>query len=73
MSDNAHYSAQQLKDAALGLAQEIWDKKWAHVSELSSKPVGECAEILRELERRCPGFQVEIYKRAIANGMFETR
>tara|TARA_B100002003_G_C13936917_1_gene454870 strand:+ start:134 stop:355 length:222 start_codon:yes stop_codon:yes gene_type:complete len=73
MSDDTRYTAQQLNDAACGLAQEIWDKKWAHVSDLRSKPVGDCAEIVRELERRCPGFQPDDYKRAIARGMFGMR
>lgn len=73
MSDDTRYTAQQLNDAACGLAREIWEKKWTHVSELRSKPVGECAEILRELERRCPGFQADVYERAIARVMFETR
>jgi hypothetical protein len=64
---------QQLDFAAGVLAQEIWDKRWGHVADLKSKPVGECREIISELERRCPGFTSEAYKLAISKGMFESR
>jgi hypothetical protein len=67
------YLHQELNLVACVLAQEIWDKKWEHVADLKAKPVGECSEIIRELEHRCPGFTQEAYKRAIAKGMFESR
>lgn len=62
-----------LKSAAYKLAEEIWDKKWEHVSDLKTKPVPDCVEIIDELRRRCPGYRLEQYKRAIAQGMFESR
>ena len=73
MTDDTHHAFNQLNSAAGTLAQEIWDKKWGHVADLKVKPVGDCDDIVRELERRCPGFAPDDYKRAIAKGMFGQR
>ena len=64
---------EDLSKAAYILADEIWDGKWKHVSDLSSKPVPDCIEIINELEKRCPGHEKRKYERAIAQGMFESR
>lgn len=70
---NSRFSANPLGSVAFGLAQEIWEKKWEHVADLKTKPVPECVDIIRELERRCPGHTLEQYKRAIAQGMHDSR
>ncbi len=58
---------------AYDLAAEIWDGKWAHISELKSKPVTECEQIISELSSRAPGFKLEQYKKTMALAMQETR
>ncbi|TNJ32633.1 hypothetical protein E1B00_15430 [Arenimonas terrae] len=73
MTDDRRFAHQQLNSVAYVLAEEIRDGNWDHVPDLKAKPVGDCLEIVGELERRCPGFAPEAYKRAIATGMFETR
>jgi hypothetical protein len=62
-----------LRTAAYHLAEEIWENKWDHVTDLRSKPVGACVDIINELRRRCPGHTLEEYKRAMADGMFDSR
>jgi hypothetical protein len=73
MNDDSRSAHFQLGLAAASLAQEIWDGKWAHIADLRKKPVGECADLVDELARRCPGFGRDDYARAIARGMFEQR
>jgi hypothetical protein len=60
----------ELQAVAYQLADEIRDRKWDHV--LGPKPAPDCIEITTELARRCPGYTVEQYKRAIATGLFES-
>lgn len=64
---------QTLSLAAYQLAEEIRAGRWSHVSDLALKPAPACAELLQELERRCSGYSLGDYRRALANGLFETR
>jgi hypothetical protein len=64
--------------AALGLAadklsEEIRDKLWDHISDLRTKPVAACEEMIRELESGCPGHVKEEYQEAISRSMFFNR
>lgn len=63
----------RLADAAYRLAEEIRDGRRSHVSDLMWKPATACVELTDELSRRCPGFPLEAYKRALANGMRNSR
>jgi hypothetical protein len=62
-----------LQDAAHELALEIRDGKWDHVRCLDQKPASACPEIIEELRKRCPGYPEDLYKRAIADGLFGSR
>jgi hypothetical protein len=62
-----------LRLRACELADEIRAGRWSHVEGIATRPVPACREIVEELERRCPGFDLESYQRAIADGLFETR
>lgn len=62
-----------LYTAAYRLADEIRDGKWKHVSDLSKKPVPQCDELIRELERRCPGYADCVYREAMAKGIQDSR
>jgi hypothetical protein len=64
---------QTLSLAAYRLAEEIRDGRWRHVVELSRKPAPSCVELTDELQKRCPGFLLADYRRALADGLFETR
>ncbi len=66
-------SRSALRIASDQLSDEIWERKWEHVADLKVKPVGECIEIIRELERRCPGHTQEEYQDVIARSMFTNR
>ena len=63
----------KLAQAAYQLASEIRDGCWRHLSALSNKPAPSIPELIQELERRCPGFAVPEYQRALADGLFESR
>lgn len=73
MTDDSHFAHEQLNLAAAQLAEEIWAKRWEHVADLKVKPVGECVQVVAELEKRCPGFSASEYSRALARGMLESR
>jgi hypothetical protein len=55
------------------LSEEVWDGKWDHLPEIRKKPIGECIEILQELERRCPDHSPEEYRDAYCRSMFTHR
>jgi hypothetical protein len=77
MSNKKKQQKQQMKlalqDISNKLSEEIWEDKWDHIPGIQTKPIGECTEILQELERRCPGHTLEEYKDAIARSMFTWR
>lgn len=64
---------EKLADAAYRLADEIRDGRWSHVHDLARKPVTDCVGLTDELCRRCPGFSLEEYRRALADGMQASR
>lgn len=59
--------------AAYTLAEEIRDGKWQHITDLNQQPVANIPELVDELRRRCPGYTLEAYQRALSDGMFATR
>jgi hypothetical protein len=62
-----------LADAAYDLAEEIRDGSWSHVADLARKPAPACTELIDEFRRRCPGFSVSDYQRALVDGLFASR
>jgi hypothetical protein len=64
---------EELRLAACSLAEEIRDGRWSHLRELASKPAPAISELIEELRKRCSGFPIETYQRALADGLFETR
>ncbi len=72
MTHKKHLARQALAAAADALSDEIWEGKWNHIPELRTKPIGkygEIIEIMRELERLCPGHSQEEYQDAIARSL----
>jgi hypothetical protein len=55
------------------LAEEIRLGRWSHLKDLLEKPASACVELIDELKVRCPGYDLEEYEQALANGLFETR
>jgi hypothetical protein len=62
-----------LSAAAYQLAEEIRKGCWRHVVGLSQKPAPSCVELTDELQKRCPGFALADYQRALADGLFASR
>ena len=62
-----------LRLSACELAEEVRAGRWDHIAGIKTQPVPACPEVVAELERRCPGFDLPTYRRAIADGLFETR
>jgi len=62
-----------LSDASNKLSEEIWEGKWDHIQGIRTMPIGQCTEILHELERRCPGHTSQEYQDAITRSMFTWR
>jgi hypothetical protein len=70
MTAKKHAARLALRKSSDQLADEIWEGKWGHIPHLRTTPIGEVAEILAELERRCPGHTKEAYQDAIARSIF---
>lgn len=62
-----------LDAAAYDLALEIREGKWEHVACLKTKPAPACQELMDVLRTRRPGYAVEQYRRALADGLFASR
>jgi hypothetical protein len=73
MTKKKHEARERLRDASNALSEEVWEGKWDHFPEIRSKPIGECMDILRELERRCPGHSITEYRDAYCRSMFTHR
>ena len=73
MTKKKHEARLRLRDAAGTLSEEVWEGKWDHLREIRTKPIGKCTEILKELERRCPGHSLEEYRDAYSRSMFTHR
>jgi hypothetical protein len=63
----------ELAQAAYQLASEIRDGCWRHLPDLKNKPAPSIPELIQEIGRRCPGFSVPEYQRALADGLIESR
>lgn len=61
------------RDASNKLSEEIWEGKWDHIQVTWSMPIGQCTEILQELERRFPGHTSQEYQDVITRSMFTLR
>ncbi len=62
-----------LPKEADGLAKEIQNGNWDRFSELAVEPAPDHAELLKELERRCPGWSEADYERALADGLSKSK
>jgi len=63
----------RLPKEADDLAKEIHNGDWDRFSELAAEPAPNHAELLKELERRCPGWSEADYERALANGLSKSK
>ena len=73
MTRKKHQARVRLREASNVLSEEVWGGKWDHLLEIRKKPIGECREILKELERRCPGHTLEEYRDAYCRSMVNNR
>jgi len=62
-----------LRKASDEISDEIWQGKWDHIPNLNNKVISEWTEILKELEKRCPGHKKESYEEALARSHFTRR
>jgi hypothetical protein len=62
-----------LEAACCQFAEEIRRGDWAHVSEVQTRPVPQIPALVREIERRCPGYSLEQYQSGLARGLYLTR
>jgi hypothetical protein len=69
MTQKKHLARVALSKAAKALSEEIWEGKWDHLQEVESVPIGQWAEMAKELERRCPGHTLQEYRDAICREM----
>jgi hypothetical protein len=64
----------RLSLAAYDLCMEVRDGAWeAALKSVSNAQPAACPEVIEDLRRRCPGHSVEEYRRAIAQGMYNSR
>ena len=63
----------QLTDTGYQLGEEIHDGRWRHIADLSRKPAPACTELIEEFRRRCPGFSLADYQRALADGLHNSK
>ncbi len=73
MSKKKTAARQALRHAADVLSDEVWQGKWNHIPDLNRRPIPEWAEILSELEKRCPGHSVQAYEDALIRSHFGRR
>ena len=62
-----------LATEAYRLAEEIRAGHWHHVADLLRVPAPRCVELTNELQKRCPGFSLADYQRALADGLHASR
>jgi len=65
MTTKKHLARVALSSAARALTEEIWEGKWNHIPEVKTMPIGNWIDMVRELERRCPGHSPQDYRDAI--------
>jgi hypothetical protein len=58
----------ELGNAAYKLAVEMRDGDWEHAAPRNKRPIL-TPEIIEVLRKRCPGYSVEQYQRALADGL----
>ena len=73
MTKQKHLAREALRKASNELSVEFVEGKWDHVPGIRSTPVGDCTELLKELERRCPGHTLEEYQDAFRRSVFTYR
>lgn len=73
MQDDSMNKAKDLAQIGYDLAEEIRDGKRDHISDLKKKPAPACIELTDEFRRRYPGYSLEQYQRALADGLFAWR
>jgi hypothetical protein len=65
MTKKKRLAREALAKAADAFADEIWAGKWEHL--MMKAPIGKQVHLARELERRCPGHDLETYQSAVAD------
>jgi hypothetical protein len=63
----------RLPKEAHDLAKEIHNGDWDRFSEVAAEPTPDHVELLKELERRCPGWSEADYERALADGLSKSK
>lgn len=64
----------ELDLAAYDLCSEVREGLWnAALSKVSNRQPAASADVVAELQRRCPGHSTADYQRALAKGMLNSR
>ena len=73
MTKQNHQAREALREASNKLSEEFAEGKWDHIPGIRKMPVGDSVELLKELERRCPGHTTEEYREAFLRSVFTQR
>ncbi len=73
MTKKKQAARKSLREASDEISDEVWQGKWDHIPNLNGKVISEWTEILKELEKRCPGHTKEKYEDALASSHFTRR
>ena len=73
MTRKKHEAREALREAADELVAELWEGKWNHIPEISSRPISDLDELFNELERRAPGHSRSEYADAFSRSYINNR
>ncbi|MBI1323160.1 hypothetical protein GC170_08225 [bacterium] len=73
MTKRKHRAREALREASNALSVEFAEGKWDHLPGIRTIPLGECIELMQELERRCPGHTLQQYQDAFRRSVFNYR
>jgi hypothetical protein len=73
MSKKKHQARIKLRKAADDLVVEMFQGKWEHLPNFTTRPMDELTELFDELEKRCPDHKREEYKEIFLRSYWENR
>jgi hypothetical protein len=73
MSKKKSQARIKLRKAADDLVVEMFQGKWEHLPNFTTRPMDELTELFDELEKRCPDHKREEYKEIFLRSYWENR
>jgi hypothetical protein len=73
MGKKKHQARINLRKAADEMVVEVFQGKWDHLSNFTTRPVDELTELFDELEKRCPNHKRAEYKETFLRSYLENR